>query len=150
VLGTNGDFYGTTYGGGTDDDGTVFQITASGTLTLLHSFGYTTDGAFPYGALVQATNGDLYGTTYEGGRAGYGTLFKIAAGGTLHALHEFGSPDGAYPEGALIEATNGELYGTTYQGGANGDGAIFDATLVGAVTPLYSFARLAAQTRFRE
>jgi len=140
VLGTNGNFYGTTYAGGTDDEGTVFQMAPSGTLTTLHSFNYTTDGAFPYGALVQAANGDFYGTTYEGDTTGYGTLFKITAAGKLTTLHNFQSTDGAYPEGALIQAANGKLFGTTYNGGANGYGAIFEATLAGAVTLVHSFA----------
>jgi uncharacterized repeat protein (TIGR03803 family) len=108
-------------------------------LTTLHSFGYTTDGAFPYGALLEASNGNLYGTTYEGGATGYGTLFEIAANGTLNTLYTFDSTDGAYPEGGLIETTSGKLCGTTYKGGSGGDGAIFDATLAGAVTPVHSF-----------
>ncbi|MGC9949352.1 MAG: choice-of-anchor tandem repeat GloVer-containing protein [Bryobacteraceae bacterium] len=139
VQGGSGNFFGTTYGGGASDDGTVFQITPSGTLTTLHSFGYTTDGAFPYGALLEASNGNLYGTTYEGGATGYGTLFEIAANGTLNTLYTFDSTDGAYPEGGLIETTSGKLCGTTYKGGSGGDGAIFDATLAGAVTPVHSF-----------
>ncbi len=147
VQGTNGDFYGTTNGGGanTNSSGTVFKITPGGTLTSLHSFSYSVDGAEPYGALAQATNGDFYGTTYQGGpTSAYGTLFKITADGTLTTLHNFVSTDGAYPEGALVQAANGKLYGTTYMGGANcapyGCGAIFEASLAGDVTLFYSFA----------
>jgi uncharacterized repeat protein (TIGR03803 family) len=140
LIQVNGDFYGTTEAGGTNDYGTVFKITPSGTLTSLHSFSFSVDGAEPQAALVEATNGDLYGTTYQGGpTTDYGTLFKITTGGTLTTLHNFQSTDGAYPRDPLIQAANGKLYGTTYNGGANGYGAIFDATLAGAVTLVYSF-----------
>src|ERR1035441_6132619 len=73
VQATNGDFYGTTWGGGVNGEGTVLRITPSGMLTTLYNFcsqpvsGECTDGANPYAALVQATNGDFYGTTVDGG-----------------------------------------------------------------------------------
>jgi uncharacterized repeat protein (TIGR03803 family) len=80
VQATNGDFYGTTYGGGANNVyGTVFKITPSGKLTTPHSLDRT-DGASPYAGLVQATNGDFYGTTDEGGANNYGTVFRLAVG----------------------------------------------------------------------
>jgi uncharacterized repeat protein (TIGR03803 family) len=118
---TNGDLYGTTYEGGANGDGTVFKITPSGTLTTLYSFcsqSGCADGSGPEGGLVQATNGDVYGTTSAGGANGDGTVFKITLGGTLTTLHSFDGTDGAYPE-ALVQATNGDFYGTASAGGAN-------------------------------
>jgi uncharacterized repeat protein (TIGR03803 family) len=130
VQATNGDLYGTTYGGTYDsgeiDYGTVFKITPSGTLTTLHTFCSESgcpDGSNPNGVLVQDTNGDLYGTTSYGGAHGEGTVFKITPSGTLTTLYSFcsqsGCKDGANPVSGLVQATNGDLYGTTFGGGAN-------------------------------
>jgi len=81
VQASDGNFYGTTWAGGTDGYGTVFEITPSGTLTTLHSFTNSPDGAYPVAALVQGTDGNLYGTTSEGGGCGGpGTVFKIVPG----------------------------------------------------------------------
>ena len=137
VQATNGDFYGTTSDGGAGY-GTVFTIIPGGTLTTLYSFcsqGACTDGENPSG-LVQATNGDLYGTTSHGGAFGNGcapygcgTVFKITPSGTLTTLYTFcsqsGCTDGETPETGLVQATNGDLYGTTFYGGAYNGGTIF-------------------------
>ena len=137
VLGTDGNFYGTTAYGGANDDGTVFKITSGGTLTTLHSFD-DTDGAYPEAALVQASNGNFYGTTFEGGANFDGTVFSITSGGTLTTLHSFDGTDGYLPLGALVQA-NGNFYGTTVEGGANGYGTVFKITPGGALTTLHSF-----------
>ncbi len=144
IQGTDGNFYGTTFGGGASPvNGTVFKITPGGVLTTLHSFAGT-DGANPYGALVQATNGSFYGTTLAGG-GGNGTLFKITPGGTLTTLYIFcsqgsGCPDGENPRGDLIQATDGNLYGTTTgAGGSSNGGTVFKITLGGTLTTLYTF-----------
>src|ERR1039457_1285697 len=146
VQAANGDLYGTTYGGGTNGYGTVFKITPGGTLTTLYSFCFQsgcTDGVEPYPGLVQAANGDLYGTAYGGGTNGYGTVFKITPGGTLTTLYSFcyrsGCTDGAYPYAGLVQAANGVLYGTTTSGGANNSGTVFKITTSGTLTTLYSF-----------
>jgi uncharacterized repeat protein (TIGR03803 family) len=154
IEATNGDFYGTTYGGGANGNyGTVFKITTSGVLTTLHSFcakSGCTDGAQPIAGLVQATNGDLYGTTFAGGANGEGTIFKITPGGALKSLYSFCSKslcaDGAGPSAGLIQASDGNLYGTTAYYGANfgvGDGGtVFQFTISGEFTTLYDFCSL--------
>jgi len=146
VQATNGNLYGTTYGGGANGGGTIFKVTESGTLTTLYSFCSQTgctDGENPYAGLVQATNGNLYGTTWGGGTNGRGTLFKITPSDTLTTLYSFCSQscctDGENPYAGLVQATNGNLYGTTYGGGANGGGTIFKVTESGMLTTLYGF-----------
>jgi uncharacterized repeat protein (TIGR03803 family) len=138
----DGNFYGTTHGGGKYNRGTVFRVTPNGTLTTLHSFGRSS-GLYPAGALVQATNGNFYGTAEEGGVYGGGTVFKITSSGALKVLYSFCSQpkcaDGSDPVAGLVQATNGSLYGTTAQGGTNNDGTIFKITSSGALTTLHSF-----------
>ena len=145
--------YGTTEYGGANRYGTVFKITPSGALTKLYSFcsqSGCADGANPFGPLVQATDGNLYGTTQIGGAntsgcggQGCGTVFKITPSGTLTTLYSFcsqsGCPDGANPQAGLVQATNGDFYGTTSSGGANGGGTVFKITPSGTLTTLYSF-----------
>ena len=144
VQATNGNFYGTTSGGGANGYGTVFKITPRGTLTTLHSFDFT-DGASPTAALVQASDGNFYGTTQVGGSiacsysGGCGTVFKITSSGTLTTLHSFDSTDGSQPMAALIQATIGDFYGTTDIGGTNGYGTVFKITPSGTLTTLHSF-----------
>ena len=127
VLDSGGDLYGTTYGGGTYGFGTVFKIAPNGQEAILHSFsGGSTDGAYPYAGLVLDSGGNLYGTTYDGGTYGFGTVFKTAANGQETVLHSFtGTPDGANSYAGLILDTNGNLYGTTYDGGTYGFGTVF-------------------------
>jgi uncharacterized repeat protein (TIGR03803 family) len=120
VQGADGNFYGTAYQGGASNDGTVFKITSSGTLTVLHSFDGT-DGRLPNAALVQGTDGNFYGTTYVGGANGAnnGTIFEITSAGVLTTLYSFAKgTDGQRPDSPVVQGTNGTFYGTTYWGGA--------------------------------
>ena len=126
VRGTDGNFYGTTHSGGTDNDGTVFKMTPSGTLTVLHSFTAQGDGTEPSAGLIQASDGNFYGTT-GGDSSGNcaagdcGTVFKITPSGTLTTLYIFrpGQGDGGYPRDALVQASDGNFYGTTSSGGTS-------------------------------
>jgi uncharacterized repeat protein (TIGR03803 family) len=146
VQAANGNFYGTTEGGGANPDGTVFEITPTGTLTTLYSFcsqSKCTDGNYPYAGLVQAASGDLYGTTSAGGANRGGTIFKITPSGTLTTVYDFCSQskcaDGNDSQTGLTLATDGALYGTTYMGGDSNFGTVFKVTPGGALTTLYSF-----------
>lgn len=156
IMGPNGNLYGTTEYGGTTYyfSGTVFEISPSGTETVLYSFCSQigcTDGASPYGELLMDTKGNLYGTTLAGGAYGHGTVFKLSPSGTVTVLYSFcsqtGCPDGSYPNGGLIMDPNGNLYGTTYEGGLSsscfggyGCGIVFKLSPDGAYSILHTFA----------
>jgi uncharacterized repeat protein (TIGR03803 family) len=153
VQGTDGDLYGTTSHGGSNGGGTIFKITPAGTLTTLYAFcslSSCTDGLSPKAGLVQGTDGNFYGTTYEGGagtdcasEGGCGTVFKITPAGALTTLYSFCSQsscnDGAFPTDALIQANDGNFYGTTLGGGTGASGTVFKITSSGTLTTLYSF-----------
>jgi len=140
---SDGNLYGATFAGGSNDYGTVFKITLDGTLTTLHVFGGG-DGANPAAVLVQASDGNLYGTTENGGANcsphGCGTVFKITPGGTLTMLYSFAGSDGVQPVAGLVQAGDGNFYGTTQNGGADDLGTIFKITPGGTLTTLHSFA----------
>jgi uncharacterized repeat protein (TIGR03803 family) len=142
LQGSDGNFYGTTGAGGTNDDGTVFKVAPTGTETVLHAFAKTgTDGETPYAGLIQGSDGNFYGTTYFGGAHGFGTVFKVTPSGTETVLYSFaGGSDGEHPYAAVIEGSDGNFYGTTYQGGTSGLGTVFKLTPSGTETVLYAFA----------
>ncbi len=147
IQARDGNLYGCTESGGANNTGTLFRITTSGTLTTLHTFAAfdaqfdNADGAYPFAALTQAKDGNLYGSCEQGGLNGAGALFKITLQGRFAAIYQFAAVDGseanaegAYPEGALIQATDGNLYGTCYAGGTNGNGAIFMLRLLPSIS----------------
>jgi len=144
---TNGSLYGTTQEGGTHNDGTVFEISPGGAFKTVYSFlcllSGCADGATPFAGLVQATNGDFYGTTEAAAASIDGTVFKITASGVLTTLYAFpcqsDCPDGAGPYAGLVQASNGYLYGTTGAGGTNSYGTVFRIAPSGALAKLYSF-----------
>jgi uncharacterized repeat protein (TIGR03803 family) len=123
VEGANGNLYGTTFYGGADSLGTVFEITAAHRFIPLHSFD-NTDGSCPTSALILASDGNLYGTTSSDSTDG-GTIFQITGAGEFHSLYIFCTCTGANPFDALLQATDGTFYGTTGSGGTSNDGTIF-------------------------
>jgi uncharacterized repeat protein (TIGR03803 family) len=128
IQATDGNFYGTTSAGGANNKGTVFEITPGGALGTLYNFcaqTNCTDGATPYDALVQAADGNFYGTTSAGGAYGHGSVFQITPAGLRATLHDFEASAGGWaPYGGLLQATSGIFYGTTNSGGDKG-GVVF-------------------------
>ncbi len=152
VQSTDGNFYGTTALGGTDNFGTAFKITPAGDLTTIYRFcsqSGCADGIDPAAGLLQVFNDTFYGTTYDAGASGNGTIFEMSQTGSLTTLASFDGANGTGPDfGSLIRAANGNFYGTTIAGGSNangyckedaGCGTIFVMTPGGQLTSLYSF-----------
>ena len=146
TQGTDGNFYGTTQFGGdpTCKCGVVYKATAAGAITVLHAFkGYPTDGNRPIGILVQGADGNFYATTYRGGTANEGTVFKITPAGVLTLLHSFNfvSPtfDAQLPVAGLTPGSDGNFYGVGTAGGSKNAGAIFKITPAGSESILYNF-----------
>lgn len=148
VQGSDGNFYGTTASGGAFFQGTVFQMTSSGAITVLHSFNsFFGEGAVPVAGLVQGSDGNFYGTTVVGGDHFQGTVFKIDATGNLTTLHSFsGSPnDGANPVAGLVQGSDGNFYGTTPSGGQHFQGIVYRISQGGTYAILHSFAGYPAE-----
>jgi len=159
IQATDGNLYGTTFGGGAYSSGTVFVITTDGVFKTLYNFctGSCFDGAGPNG-MIQAADGNFYGTTYGGGGfgtdspcyplTGGGTFFQLSPLGTLTTLATFCQPNGFFPSSAPVQAADGNFYGTTFFGGSyvgadeNGLGTVYQMTPTGSITTLYSFCLL--------
>jgi uncharacterized repeat protein (TIGR03803 family) len=148
LLGSDGNLYGTTLGGGKFGLGTVYRLTLKGSESVLYSFGsQKNDGMIPFGGLVQTADGNFYGTTSAGGAAAGGTVFQMTPAGAmtvLHAFTSFSANDGSSPIGSLTLGTDGNLYGMTTAGGSHavrygGGGTAFMITPQGNETVLFSF-----------
>jgi uncharacterized repeat protein (TIGR03803 family) len=138
VVGQDGNLYGTTSAGGTNGFGIVFRVTPAGVRTVLWNFGAGADGQTPKGRLVQASDGNFYGTTEAGGAFGFGIVFKVTPAGVEQVLHSFANVDGQGPEGVTL-GPNGDLFGVTIGGGAYSAGTAFKVTTSGAHTVLWNF-----------
>lgn len=148
VIMHRGNMYGTTSIGGNGQCelgcGTVFRLTTNGKLKVLHAFTDGSDGANPQSGLIVDKAGNLYGETSTGGGAGCsgygcGTVYRMAADGTLTVLYAFtGGTDGATPQGGLLLDNAGNLYGTTLNGGSEW-GTVFRLASDGTETTLYTF-----------
>jgi uncharacterized repeat protein (TIGR03803 family) len=148
IQARNGYLYGTTNAGGTSHNaGTIFKMTTAGTLTTVYDFcalTNCTDGSSPlgFGSLIQATDGNLYGTTRTGGGRGFGTVYQLSPSGTLKTLYKFcrvgGCLDGTNPVG-LVQGLDGDFYGVTTEGGTHGYGEVFKMNRYGLLTVVYSF-----------
>jgi len=147
IQGTDGNFYGTCGWTATNGlNGAVFKVTAAGKLTVLHIF-TGTDGSYPDGPIIQASDGNLYGTTVHGGKDTNGTIYKVTPTGGFQVLFNFplAATLGINPFAGLVQATDGKFYGATYNGG-NGNcgaqacyGVLYQFTSAGTYTPLYNF-----------
>ena len=139
IQATDGNFYGTTYIGGSSDQGTIYSMTSDGDVTGLHSFTSGSDGAYPLVGLIQGSDGNLYGTTWLGGASDNGTVFKASTAGEVTILHAFRSDTGWYPS-RLLQAADGNFYGTVYGDDIFAGGYIFAMTPDGAIAVLHSFS----------
>jgi uncharacterized repeat protein (TIGR03803 family) len=140
VQAADGNFYGTSLNGGSQQYGTVFKLSSAGALSVLHSFTNGPDGVTPYAGLIQGTDGNLYGASFQGVSSFYGTIFKLKTSGAFSPLYSFGGvPDGGNAIGSLIQGSDGKLYGSASTGGSNGFGAVFSLTTNGVFAPLWSF-----------
>lgn len=144
IQASDGNFYGIRVHDGVSGCGTAFRITPAGLETVLYSFAGGNDGCNPQSGLMQASDGNFYGTTVLGGAGDGGTVFKITPAGVETVLHSFsGGSDGSSPVAGVIQANDGNFYGTTWSGGANNEGTVFELTRAGVETVLYSFTGVA-------
>jgi len=148
VRDSAGNLYGTTAGGGAgtcaSGYGVVFELSATGTETVLYTFTGGADGGTPEGTLFRDRSGNLYGTTWQGGTANAGTVFEIPFGGTETVRYSFsGGADGAHPASGVQRDSSGNLYGTTVNGGSSactgGCGVVYTISSTGTESTLYSF-----------
>ncbi len=129
IQASDGNFYGPNYGNGTSNNGAIAKITPTGTVTVFYSFAGGQDGSEPGGGLVEATDGNFYGTLNQEGAAGGGTLYRLTPDGVFTKLHDFRVETGWYPQNTPMQHTTGKLYGTAYAGGNNNYGTIWEYDL---------------------
>jgi len=151
IEGKDGNLYGTTQFGGLDGaGGTIFKMTKGGVETILHNWvrngnGDFPDGSQPRGALIQASDGNFYGTTYfssNGGIPVLGTLFRLTRDNVFTKLYDFNlnnTYSGIGPGAGVIQASDGNLYGTTTEGGSSDFGTLYQSTLNGTVSSVFSY-----------
>lgn len=133
IRGSDGNFYGVTPTGGTNDQGVAFKVTPAGAITVLVQFGGTNPRQ-PNGGLVEGSDGNFYGTTTLDGANNSGAVFKITPAGDFSIVASLEGANGAYPYGELLEVGAGTFYGTARNGGANGAGIVFKVTTAGVLT----------------
>jgi uncharacterized repeat protein (TIGR03803 family) len=141
-----GNLYGTTAYGGAYHRGAAFELSPTGTETVLQSF-CGADGAYPYAGLIRDAAGNLYGTTNQGGaytgicanEGGCGVVFKLGPAGIETVLHSFTGANGIGPYAGLVQDAGGNLYGTAAVGGTSGEGVVFKVSPIGTETILHSF-----------
>jgi len=123
---SNGKYYGMTTGGGVNNNGVIFSLDpTTNTYSKLKDFDYASGGS-PFGSLIQASDGKLYGMTVNGGTNGAGVIFSFDPTTNVYSkLKDFDYTNGGSPYGSLVQATDGKLYGMTYSGGTSGAGVIF-------------------------
>jgi uncharacterized repeat protein (TIGR03803 family) len=140
TLGFDGNFYGTTQGGGSHAAGTAFKVTPTGTLTTLWNFANGTDDSVPVYTTLQGQDGNMYGVSVGQYNGQYGALFKVSASGVFKTLRDFTYANGADPN-LPTQGTDGNLYGTTQFGGdpTCKCGVVYKATAAGVITVLHAF-----------
>ncbi len=140
ILDSAGNLYGTTSSGGGSFNGVVYKLDPTGHETVLHNFLGGSDGANPQAGVVRDSAGNLYGTTFSGGPAFAGTVYKVHANGLYNVLYSFkGGADGANPYAGVFGDSAGNLYGTTYFGGSGNVGVIYKLDAARQETVLHTF-----------
>jgi len=152
VVGNDGLLYGTTLQGGSSNRGVIYRITTGGAFETLYSFpglraftnGLATNetGANPRAGLMLSADGNFYGTAYQGGDVGYGTLYRMTPDGTVSVVHHFGGPsfDAGFPLAAVVQDADGNFYGTSERGGYLDRGAAWRFSPTGGLTLLHGFS----------
>ena len=141
VLDSAGNLYGTTYQGGLSGRGVVYKLNTSGQESVLYSFTGGADGSGPYAGVIRDSAGNLYGTTYNGGTANAGVVYRLSPAGQETVLYNFtGGADGENPYAGVTFDSAGNLYGTTYYGGAVNGGVLYKLSPSGQETVLHNFA----------
>jgi uncharacterized repeat protein (TIGR03803 family) len=150
IQGPDRNLYGTAYVGGANGCGSIFKLTTSGTLLTVYSFTCKAGGANPAAPLMQASDGNFYGTTESGSLSGEGTVFRMTPNGVVTVIHTFVpvGNEGQFPDGGLVQATDGNLYGSTSKGGSHGNGTLYMITTGGSYTQLFSFPLSLGQDPF--
>src|SRR5262249_43552508 len=143
ILGSDGNFYGTTPSSGAADPGTFFKMDSGGNLQILHFFTVAEGAGASYPGLIRGSDSNFYGTALGGGSSacpnGCGTVFKVDMLGHVTPLHTFTGTDGWMPKGGLIQASDGNFYGTTVGGGTVNLGTIFKMDQAGNLNNVHSF-----------
>jgi uncharacterized repeat protein (TIGR03803 family) len=152
ALGRDGNYYGGSYYGGTNNQGAIFKLTPSGTVSVIYSL-TSADGGPTYPNPILGSDGNFYGTSSQG-NAGNGYVFKFTPSGTFTHLHEFSGSDGSLSgsvgfAGGILQGTNGDLYGITSSGGANGGGTFYQITTGGTLTTIYNFSNASGSTAWQ-
>jgi uncharacterized repeat protein (TIGR03803 family) len=143
ILDSAGNLYGTTSAGGAAGAGVVYKLDTTGQETVLYTFTGGTDGKGPYAGVIQDPAGNFYGTTYYGGTAGAGVVYKLNTAGQETVLYSFtGGADGGNPYAGVIRDSAGNLRGTAYFGGTAGAGVVYMVNAASQETVLYSFTGL--------
>jgi uncharacterized repeat protein (TIGR03803 family) len=152
IVGSDGELYGTTLQGGSSDRGTIYRISTAGVHTLLYSFpslsgfgdigtAVNATGANPRAGLLLAADGNYYGTAYQGGPGGNGTVFRMTPAGVVTVFHAFTGPsrDGGFPLSSVTQDAQGNFYGTTQTGGYQDVGSAYRLSSTGEFTLLHGF-----------
>jgi serine protease len=138
VEGSDGLYYGTAYGGGSQGQGVIFTVDSAGDYNVIHNFDFA-NGAGPDGGLALASDGNFYGMTAWGGAHNDGMIYRLKPDQTFSNLFSFNGTNGLNPSDDLVQGLDGKLYGRAYYGGVYGDGTVFSLTTNGVFQLLFSF-----------
>lgn len=140
IQATDGNFYGTCYGGGSNSSGTVFKITSTGSYTVIKNFVYSTDGGNPKSGLLQNSDGSFYGMTYAGGTKSSGTIYKLTSTNVFSVIHAMSSAtEGGNITSVLSKGDDGKFYAMAQTGGTYNMGTAFSVTADGTLNVVQNF-----------